>query len=153
METGSTKLTLKWWESTDNRWILFPMGQWCGALMCLCYKAEQAVVPTVGLTVIWDARSRACNVVCLIFMPNYPPNITHIMAGSHQLQSLKLTETWIYIYIYNLNSQKITPLYCPHMWVMCPGEGVLPPIRSSDNDSTGFWSPDSLHTLGADGHI
>ena len=91
METGSTKLTLKWWESTDNRWILFPMGQWCGALMCLCYKAEQAVVPTVGLTVIWDARSRACNVVCLIFMPNYPPNITHIMAGSHQLQSLKLT--------------------------------------------------------------
>ena len=24
------------------------------------------------------------------------------------------------------------------------------PIRSSDNDSTGFWSPGSLHTLGAD---
>ena len=27
------------------------------------------------------------------------------------------------------------------------------PIRSSDNDSTGFWPPGSLHTLGADGHI
>ena len=26
-------------------------------------------------------------------------------------------------------------------------------IRSSDNDSTGFWPPGSLHTLGADGHI
>ena len=25
--------------------------------------------------------------------------------------------------------------------------------RSSDNDSTGFWPPGSLHTLGADGHI
>ena len=24
-------------------------------------------------------------------------------------------------------------------------------IRSSDNDSTGFWPPGSLHTLGADG--
>ena len=29
----------------------------------------------------------------------------------------------------------------------------LLPIRSSDNDSTGFWPPGSLHTLGADGHI
>ena len=28
-----------------------------------------------------------------------------------------------------------------------------PQIRSSDNDSTGFWPPGSLHTLGADGHI
>ena len=27
------------------------------------------------------------------------------------------------------------------------------PIRSSGNDSTGFWPPGSLHTLGADGHI
>ena len=27
------------------------------------------------------------------------------------------------------------------------------PIRSSDNDSTGFWPPGSLHTMGADGHI
>ena len=26
-------------------------------------------------------------------------------------------------------------------------------IRSSDNDSTGFWPRGSLHTLGADGHI
>ena len=26
-------------------------------------------------------------------------------------------------------------------------------IRSSDNDSTGFWPPGSLRTLGADGHI
>ena len=26
-------------------------------------------------------------------------------------------------------------------------------IRSSDNDSTGFWPPGSLHTLGADGYI
>ena len=26
-------------------------------------------------------------------------------------------------------------------------------IRSSDNDSSGFWTPSSLHTLGADGHI
>ena len=26
-------------------------------------------------------------------------------------------------------------------------------IWSSDNDSTGFWPPGSLHTLGADGHI
>ena len=26
-------------------------------------------------------------------------------------------------------------------------------IRSSDNDSSGFWPPGSLHTLGADGHI
>ena len=26
-------------------------------------------------------------------------------------------------------------------------------LRSSDNDSTGFWPPGSLHTLGADGHI
>ena len=26
-------------------------------------------------------------------------------------------------------------------------------IRPSDNDSTGFWPPDSLHTLGAGGHI
>ena len=26
-------------------------------------------------------------------------------------------------------------------------------IRSSENDSTGFWPPGSLHTLGADGHI
>ena len=28
-----------------------------------------------------------------------------------------------------------------------------PSIRSSDNDSTSFWPPGSLHTLGADGHI
>ena len=27
------------------------------------------------------------------------------------------------------------------------------PIRSSDNDGTGFWPPGSLHTLGADGQI
>ena len=27
------------------------------------------------------------------------------------------------------------------------------PIRSSDNDNTGFWPVGSLHTLGADGHI
>ena len=27
------------------------------------------------------------------------------------------------------------------------------PIRSGDNDSTGFWPPGSLHTMGADGHI
>ena len=26
-------------------------------------------------------------------------------------------------------------------------------VRSSENDSTGFWPPGSLHTLGADGHI
>ena len=26
-------------------------------------------------------------------------------------------------------------------------------IRSSDNDSTGFWPPGLLHTRGADGHI
>ena len=26
-------------------------------------------------------------------------------------------------------------------------------IRSNDNDSTGFWPPGSLHTLGADGQI
>ena len=26
-------------------------------------------------------------------------------------------------------------------------------IWSSANDSTGFWPPSSLHTLGADGHI
>ena len=26
-------------------------------------------------------------------------------------------------------------------------------IRSSDNDSTGFWPPGSLHTMGAGGHI
>ena len=26
-------------------------------------------------------------------------------------------------------------------------------IRSSDNDSNGFWQPGSLHTLAADGHI
>ena len=25
--------------------------------------------------------------------------------------------------------------------------------RSSDNDSSGFWTPGSLQTLGADGHI
>ena len=25
--------------------------------------------------------------------------------------------------------------------------------RSSDNDSTGFWPPGSLQTMGADGHI
>ena len=25
--------------------------------------------------------------------------------------------------------------------------------RSCDNDSTGFWPPGLLHTLGADGHI
>ena len=30
---------------------------------------------------------------------------------------------------------------------------VSEPIRSSDNDSTGFWPPGSLHTLSADGHI
>ena len=30
---------------------------------------------------------------------------------------------------------------------------VVKGIRSSDNDSTGFWPPGSLHTLGADGHI
>ena len=30
---------------------------------------------------------------------------------------------------------------------------VIYQIRSSDNDSTGFWPPGSLHTLGADGHI
>ena len=29
----------------------------------------------------------------------------------------------------------------------------MPSIRSSDNDSTGFWPTGSLHTLGADGHI
>ena len=29
----------------------------------------------------------------------------------------------------------------------------LASIRSSDNASTGFWPPGSLHTLGADGHI
>ena len=30
---------------------------------------------------------------------------------------------------------------------------AMGPIRSSDNDSTGFGPPGSLHTLGADGHI
>ena len=38
------------------------------------------------------------------------------------------------------------------------GNGLLhsstkPLIRSSDNDSTGFWPPGSLHSLGVDGHI
>ena len=31
--------------------------------------------------------------------------------------------------------------------------GVPTSIRSSDNDSTSFWPPGSLHTRGADGHI
>ena len=30
---------------------------------------------------------------------------------------------------------------------------LCPVIWSSDNDSTGFLPPGSLHTLGADGHI
>ena len=30
---------------------------------------------------------------------------------------------------------------------------VLLAIQPSDNDSTGFWPPGLLHTLGADGHI
>ena len=29
----------------------------------------------------------------------------------------------------------------------------VPVIRSSDNDSSDFWPPGSLHTLGADWHI
>ena len=29
----------------------------------------------------------------------------------------------------------------------------MPIIQSSDNDNTGFWPPNSLHTLSADGHI
>ena len=33
------------------------------------------------------------------------------------------------------------------------GPSSRPRIRSSDNDSTGFWPPGSLHTLGADGCI
>ena len=33
-----------------------------------------------------------------------------------------------------------------HQWIESP-------IRASDNDSTSFWSPGLLHTLGADGHI
>ena len=33
------------------------------------------------------------------------------------------------------------------------GQQIRDLIRSSDNDSTGFWPPGSLHTLGADGHI
>ena len=38
----------------------------------------------------------------------------------------------------------------------CQAPGLaaeVDPIRSSDNDSTGFWPPGLLHTLGADGHI
>ena len=27
------------------------------------------------------------------------------------------------------------------------------PVRSNGNDNTGFWSPGSLHTMGANGHI
>ena len=34
-----------------------------------------------------------------------------------------------------------------------PGGHCIQVIRSSDNYSTGFWPPGSLHTLGADGHI
>ena len=35
-------------------------------------------------------------------------------------------------------------------WSMCQKTQT---IQSSDNDSTGFWPPGSLHTLCADGHI
>ena len=37
----------------------------------------------------------------------------------------------------------------PIIWT---NDGLLS-LQSSDNDSTGFWPPGSLHTLGADGHI
>ena len=50
-----------------------------------------------------------------------------------------------------------------HLWLWVYSLGLVShygsylvwvgPIRSSDNDSTGFWPPGSLHTLGADGHI
>ena len=39
------------------------------------------------------------------------------------------------------------------VWGVEGNYNYLLPIRSSDNDSTGFWPPGSLHTLGADGHI
>ena len=35
--------------------------------------------------------------------------------------------------------------------VSCHANLLVCSIRSSDNDSTGFWPPGSLHTLGADG--
>ena len=52
-------------------------------------------------------------------------------------------------------------MYKEHIIALAELYGLLPQagihwnhsIRSSDNDSTGFWPPGSLHTLGADGHI
>ena len=43
--------------------------------------------------------------------------------------------------------------WCHHALVYHGRHLISSSIRSSDNDSTGFWSPGSLHTLGADGHI
>ena len=40
---------------------------------------------------------------------------------------------------------------CPCPWYLLLA--LKSSIRFSDNDSTGFWPPGLLHTLGADGHI
>ena len=49
---------------------------------------------------------------------------------------------------YFMLNMKMTARY---RW--CGDFNVLYRIRSNDNDSTGFWPPGLLHTLGADGHI
>ena len=58
-----------------------------------------------------------------------------------------------YWYISDVQARrKSVTMYKNRQWVNYIGNFLLA-IRSSDNDSTGFWPPGSLHTLGADGHI
>ena len=58
---------------------------------------------------------------------------------------------------YSCVPREISALWWPNIWpkMAFPErfEQTIDSIWSNDNDSTGFWPPGSLHTLGADGHI
>ena len=83
-----------------------------------------------------------------------PLNWAHVVL-SYSIQS-KIHHMWIIIEQSLSRKRVCTNIFawssCQFWLFSCPfcrGHS----IRSSDNDSTGFWPPGSLHTLGAVGHI
>ena len=91
---------------------------------------------------------------------NFSEILSEIQLFSFKKMHLKMSSVKWRPFCFGLNVL-IHAADTPTAWMWCQSTGdpldvfqkFKVSIRSSDNDSTGFWPPGSLHTLGADGHI
>ena len=137
-----------WWFETPSRSL------W---RHCNVYIDFLAVCPHLVISVHFYPRPvlafgyfhclRLCVCVCIRVCDHQigKKGAKHLGWGIYCLWS-----DWHWLTRSNLILKSTFALFCA--FLVCLRD-KSPPIRSSDNDSTGLWPPGSLHTLGADGHI